>query len=89
MTTKLTGKHNILKSIYFAPFDSHINYTSIIWGQNINTINCLFLIQKKAIRTFNFKERHAHTNPLFQNSNILKPPDRVKIANYLPAIFNN
>ena len=29
----------ILKSIYFDLFDSHINYASKIWGQNINTIN--------------------------------------------------
>ena len=89
----------ILKSIYFALFDSHINYASIIWGQNINTINRLFLLQKKAIRTINFKERRAHTNPLFKNSNILKLHDKIKIANCLlissyvhnklPSIFNN
>ena len=55
----------ILKSIYFVLFDSHINCASIIWGRNITTINRLFLLQKKAIRTINFKERRAHTNPLF------------------------
>ena len=30
---------NILKSIYYALFKSHINYACIIWGQNISTIN--------------------------------------------------
>ena len=29
---------NIFKSIYYALFESHINYGCIIWGQNISTI---------------------------------------------------
>ena len=32
---------NILKSIYCALFESHINYVCIIWGQNISIINRL------------------------------------------------
>ena len=27
---------NTLKSIYFAIFDSHINYASLVWGQNLH-----------------------------------------------------
>ena len=57
----------MLKLIYFALFDSCINYSSIILGHNINTLNRLFLLQKKAVRTINFKGRRAHTNPLFKN----------------------
>ena len=53
--TKDFVNKGILKAIYFAMFDSHINYASIIWGQNVNTINRFFLLQKKAIRTINFK----------------------------------
>ena len=45
---------NILKSIYYALFESHINYTCIIWGQNISTINCLYILQRKALRIINF-----------------------------------
>lgn len=52
--------------------------------QNIININRLFLFQKKLIRTINFKERKSiHTNFLFQNYNILKFSDRIKIANCL------
>ena len=79
--------------------DSHITYASIIWGKNIDTINRLFLLQNKAIRTINFKERCAQTNALFQNYDIIKLSDRIKsanrfmISNYvhikLPSIFNN
>ena len=28
---------NTLKAIYFAIFDSNINYTNLIWGKNPNT----------------------------------------------------
>ena len=37
----------ILKSIYYALFELHIHYACIIWGQNVCTINGLFILQKK------------------------------------------
>ena len=33
------NKH-FLTTIYFAIFDSHINYANLIWGQNLNAVNC-------------------------------------------------
>ena len=45
---------NILKSIYCVLFEPHINCACIIWGQNISTINRLYIPQKKAL--INFKE---------------------------------
>ena len=54
---------NILKSIYYALFESHINYACVIWGQNISTINRLYILQKKALRIINFKECDAHSSP--------------------------
>ena len=39
----------ILKSIYYALFELHIHYACIIWGQNVCTINQLFILQKKAL----------------------------------------
>ena len=90
---------NILKSIYYALFESHINYACIIWGQNINTINRLYILQKKALRINNFKERNPHSSPLFHYSKIIKVADKVKIENCLfinkhtnnklPSIFTN
>ena len=62
---------NILKLIYYALFESHINYACIIWGQNISTINRLYILQKKALRIINFKERNAHSPPLFHYSKII------------------
>ena len=89
----------ILKSIYHAIFESHIHYACIIWGQNVCTINRLFILQKKALRLIHFKERNAHTAPLFFRSKIVKLPDKIKIENCLfiskyvnnklPPIFNS
>ena len=80
-------------------FESHIHYACIIWGQNVCTINRLFILQKKALRLIHFKERNAHTVPLFFRSKIMKLPDKIKIENCLfiskyvnnklPPIFNS
>ena len=39
---------NTLKSIYFAIFDSHINYANLIWGQNVNS-GFRIVIKKKPL----------------------------------------
>ena len=72
---------NILKSIYYALFEPHINYACIIWGENISTINRLYILQKKALRIINFKEHNAHSFPLFHHSKIIKIADKIKIEN--------
>ena len=41
---------NTLKAIYFATFDSHINYANLIWGQNPNSKLRIITLQKKALR---------------------------------------
>ena len=61
-----------LISIYHAIFDSHFNYASIIWGQTKSSINGVFIIQKKALRTIQFKGKFDHTSFLFFASNIIK-----------------
>ena len=90
---------DFLKSIYYALFESYINYACIIWGQNIITTNRLYILQKKALRIINFKEHNAHSSPLFHYSKIIKIADKVKIENCLfinkytnnklPSIFTN
>ena len=90
---------NILKALYYALFESHINYPCIVWRQNISTINRLYILQKKELRTINFKEGNAHSSPLFHYSKIIKIEDKVKTENCffinknsnnkLPSIFTN
>ena len=38
----------MLRSIYFAIFESNLNYSSLVWAQNYNTINCLVIVQIKS-----------------------------------------
>ena len=88
-----------LRSIYFSLFESHTNYANIVWGQNIDSSNRLFLLQKKAIRTMHFSQYLAHTDPLFCTANIVKIHDKVSIdncmfiskslCNYLPSLFKD
>ena len=40
----------LLGSIYFEIFDSRLNYSSLIWAQNSNTIHRVFILLKKGIR---------------------------------------
>ena len=39
---------DILKSRHYALFESHIRFALIIWGQNISTINRLYILQKRS-----------------------------------------
>ena len=55
----------ILKSIYYAIFDCHLNYANTVWGQNRNSMNWLIILQKKALHIMSFECRNAHSNPLF------------------------
>ena len=70
-----------LISIYHAIFDSHLNYTSIVWSQTKSSINKVFIIQKKPLRTIHFKDKFDHTRFLFSASNIIKLPDKISIEN--------
>ena len=88
-----------LISIYHAIFDSHLNYTPIVWGRTKSSIIGVFIIQKETLRTIYFKGKFDHTSSLFSESNIIKLPDKIFMENCLfvskslnsqsPEIFNN
>ena len=77
------GNFNTLKSIYFAIFDSHINYANLIWGQNINSAFKIVTLQKKAIRIRNNQPRNSYSSLLFKKSNILKFENKILINNII------
>ena len=39
----------ILKSIYFAMFESHLNYSSLVWAQNPGSTKHLIILQKSPL----------------------------------------
>ena len=51
----------ILRTIYFAIFELHLNYCCLVWSQNHNAINRLVIIQKKALRIIKFQPLNSHS----------------------------
>ena len=56
--------------VYHEIFDSHLNYVFIVWGRTKSSVNRVFIIQKKALRTIHFKGKFDQTSSLFYESNI-------------------
>ena len=89
----------ILRSIYFANFESNLNYCSLVWAQNYSGINRLVILQRKAFRIMNYQPRNSHTSPLFRKAAVLKFKDQIKLENILfisksinnplPSLINN
>ena len=88
-----------LKTIYFALFDSHINYANLVWAQNSNAMSRILTLQKKAMRIITFQSRNCHSSPLFLKLKLLKFNDEVLLENVLliskfingllPTVFSN
>ena len=90
---------SILRTLYFAIFESHLNYCSLGRSQNCNAINSLVILQRKPLRIINFEPHNSHSSPLSNKSFILKFLDKVNlentlsvsksINNLLPSLFND
>ena len=74
---------NTLKTIYFAIFNSHINYANLIQGQNPNFKLRVITLQKKALRIINSQPKNSHSGPLFNQNNILKFEHKILIGNFI------
>ena len=80
-------------------FSTPNDYVSISWGQTKSSVNRVFIIQKRALRTTHFKDKFDHTSFLFSESNKIKFPEKIFIENclfvsksvriQLPEILNN
>ena len=69
-------KTELLRTVYFAIFDSVLRYAVQVWGQHRNqTIKEIEKLQEKAIRMMSFKGRNNPTNPLFKELEIMKLKD--------------
>ena len=73
----------ILRSIYFAIFDSYLAYCCLVWAQNCSTIQQIIVLQKQAITIINFQPRNFHTSPLFKQNSIIKFQDKICLENIL------
>ena len=85
---------HILKMIYNALIQPHLNYGILLWGNNIARIQKL---QKWSVRSITLSKYNAHTDPLFIKLKILKVSDIYLLsllkfyhkykANLLPIYF--
>ena len=69
-------------------FVPHINYGSLVWGQNFNSISKL---QKKVIRTVTHSNYIAHSKPLLKELNWLSDKDSMdlKLIFFLHTLYDN
>ena len=73
----------ILRSIYFAIFDSDLSYCCLVWAQNCSTVQRIIILQKKSIRIINSHPRNFHTSLQFKQNSILKFQDKMCLENIL------
>ena len=73
---------DILVSVYYALFFSHLNYCIQIWGQNVSTrTSRIQSLQNSAVRIMSFADYHAPVDPLYFDLKILKYEDLIHIRN--------
>ena len=68
---------DILKTIYNALIQPHINYGVLLWGKNNKRI---LKLQKWAVRAITCSKYNSHTDPIFKKLNILKVDDIYKLT---------
>ena len=91
---------DILKTVYYSLFDTHLRYACQVWGQSNSDI--LVMVQRaqnKVLRIINFKEEWHPSAPLYTETEILNLTNIITLNNYmlvfdhlnssLPAIFDD
>ena len=65
-----------LKTLYYSIIYPHMTYCIEVWGNAAKTHLCsLFKMQKKIVRTITSAGYRAHTDPIFNDLQLLKLPD--------------
>ena len=80
---------NLLRTIYFSIFESHLRYGCQIWGQHSNhNLNDIANLQRKAIRIINFKSKYTTMEPLFKETQIMTLNEIIKSENCILALHH-
>ena len=73
---------DLLRTIYYALFDSHLRYGCQIWGQcQTQSLHNLEVLQNKALRILKFTGHRENSQPLYKISKIFKLKDLVRPYN--------
>ena len=74
---RLYTPKNILRSLYFAIFHSHLTYGLPVWGfADQKLIDNIILLPKKALWAITYADFNAHTYPIMKKLNILSVMDQ-------------
>ena len=80
---------NLLRTLYFSIFESHLKYGCQIWEQHSNyNLNDSANLQRKAIRIINFKSKYTPVQPLFKETKIMTLNEIIKSENCLLALHH-
>ena len=79
---------SVLRCVYYALFQPHIQYGLQIWGQDITSNSRIARLQKIAVRIMTFAEYNAPSSPLFKRINIMPISDCIFLLNALTAYDN-
>ena len=75
-------RKDLLRTIYYALFDSHLRYGCQIWGQcQTQSLHNLEVLQNKALRILKFTGHRENSQPLYKISKIFKLKDLVRPYN--------
>lgn len=83
---------NVLMSVYYAIFHSHMAYACQVWGQKESGLtNRIAILQKRAVRIISFSDYIAPSKPIFLALKILSFFDYVKFCNviFIHKLINN
>ncbi len=70
---------NVLRSLYFSLFHSHLSYGLPVWGNTAKIYTDKVLnLQKKAVRAITFADYTAPSAPIFKELEILSLNDLLK-----------
>ena len=58
--------------------------SNVVCAQNLNAINRVFTLQKKALSIIRFQPGDCHPSPLFKKHNLLKFEDKIQLENVPP-----
>ena len=80
---------NLLRTLYFSIFESHLRYGCQIWRQHSNhNLSYIANLQRKAIRIINFKSKYKPVEPLFKETKIMTLNEIIKSENCLLALHH-
>ena len=80
----INATFNILKTVYYSLFESHLQYGTQLWGQkNNDTITTFQKIQNCTLSKITFKNHHNCISCVYKECKILKFPDILNLQNCL------